>query len=56
MDEQKEDPMSWGSQKRSRCPACKQFATEGKKHDCPKGRNRDPFVNPVTDPNTQGNP
>lgn len=32
---------------RSRGPACKKFVTEGTKHVCPKGRHRDPFVNPA---------
>lgn len=36
--------------KRSRCPACEDFVTEGTKHVCPKGRHRDPFINPAVDP------
>jgi hypothetical protein len=40
----------------SRCPACKKFVVEGTKHRCPKGRNRDPFVDPTRDSNKQGNP
>lgn len=38
--------MGWGSGILVRCPACKKFAEVGKKHKCPKGRNRDPFVDP----------
>lgn len=36
---------------RSRCPACKKFVNEGSNHKCPKGRHRNPFINPLMDPN-----
>ena len=34
---------------RSRCPACEKMVTEGTKHKCPNGRDRDPFINPAVD-------
>jgi hypothetical protein len=46
-----DDRMEWGTGIDIRCPACDKFATVGKKHDCPKGRNRDPFVDPLYERN-----